>query len=1063
MQDWTKRLEYPDYAWTGLDKSTVNTILDSDFNPLGNRNNLEKDNPGLRELALMQDPYYLYFTARTLLNIELWPLQAVALSTLWNHAFPMLICSRGFSKTFSLAIYALLQAITKPGIKIVVSGAAFRQSKFVFDYVMHMWTNSSILRSIYKEANDGPKTNNDMYTFRLGQSIIYFIPIGCLTEESLITGENGISSIKDCADDRIWCRDKFKDVGFRYHKGLDDVIKIKTRAGFEYKGTYNHKMKVWRNDREEWIRSDEMKVGDHVLIDTSERWYNPSFDCSVDQAYALGLMIGDGSYSNQYFLRYTTVDTEFLPVLNSTIGDFKQQSDKIHYQVNGKKLRRDWLDFWGIEESEQKTYFKCLPKNLLKSSKESVAACISGIFDTDGHVSHVKGKDNSTQINLALTNTSIKLMRQIQYILTHFGIKSSIYSRQRKNYHICYQLSIHGEDILKFQKHINFRLKRKREKLAKAISSKKRWNSIYNNLPISKDRLIEIAERNRPGKNCSAASIKLRKTFTKQYIQKLYDICVDKNAPKSDLDYLYQFINPGICFDPIVDITYLKDQEQVYDFNVPDDHMYTAGGFVSHNTGEKIRGLRGNIILVDEFNSISTSIYEIVINNFGAVARNPVENLQKIAKKAALIESGEALPEELLESFDFGNQSIISGTMGYEFQPMYEYWNKYKNIINGSLGVEEGLNKKDYCIVRIPYELIPKGFMDDKTITRAKATMHTGSYNSEYGCVAVKDTTGFFKRSLIEACTCKDTNLAEEGWPEWCPEKFEAVTHGKSGSEYVMGVDPASENDNFAIIILEKLPEHNRVVYSWTTNKKKFSGGADNYYGYCAKKIRQLCKAFNIIAIGIDAQGGGIAIEEALHDKSTLEKGEVPFWPAIDKNKSKDTDKMSGSHILHMVQFANAKWTAEANHGMRKDLESKTLLFPVFNSILLGLADNMSTSSSPYSDTMEDSMLEIEELKEELSTIVLTSTATRERWDTPEVKQGNAVGKLRKDRYSALLIANMVARSINRKYTPDYTYNSYVGNGQKKKSEGLYVGPQHLVNKMPTDIFRAVGQSDSVY
>ena len=55
-------------------------------------------------------------------------------------------------------------------------------------------------------------------------------------------------------------------------------------------------------------------------------------------------------------------------------------------------------------------------------------------------------------------------------------------------------------------------------------------------------------------------------------------------------------------------------------------------------------------------------------------------------------------------------------------------------------------------------------------------------------------------------------------------------------------------------------------------------------------------------------------------------------------------------------------------------------------------------------DTLEDTAMEIEELKDELSTIVMTiTTAGRERWNTPEVKLGSGKkGRMRKDRYSAL-------------------------------------------------------------
>lgn len=52
------------------------------------------------------------------------------------------------------------------------------------------------------------------------------------------------------------------------------------------------------------------------------------------------------------------------------------------------------------------------------------------------------------------------------------------------------------------------------------------------------------------------------------------------------------------------------------------------------------------------------------------------------------------------------------------------------------------------------------------------------------------------------------------------PEPFDPVTRGDPNGRYVFGIDPASEQDNFALIIIEIHPQHQRIVYSWTTNKK---------------------------------------------------------------------------------------------------------------------------------------------------------------------------------------------------------------------------------------------------
>ena len=485
--------------------------------------------------------------------------------------------------------------------------------------------------------------------------------------------------------------------------------------------------------------------------------------------------------------------------------------------------------------------------------------------------------------------------------------------------------------------------------------------------------------------------------------------------------------------------------------------------------GSKIRGLRAHIIIADEFASISPDIYETVVSGFAAVSASPIQNVKEEAKKQAMIEAG--IWNDELEALEYkmGNQAIISGTADYDFKHFASYWKRYKAIIESKGNrnkleeifkgeVPDNFNWKDYSIIRIPYELIPKGFMDDKQVSRAKATIHTGIYNMEYAACFVKDSEGFFRRSLIENCVTSDQN------PITVNDKvitFDAATRGNANSQYVYGIDPASEQDNFSIVILEVFPDHRRIVYCWTTNRNNFKERLKtglvqdhDFYGFCARKIRNLMKLFPCARIGMDAQGGGIAIEESLHDPSKLEEGENLIWPIIDYDKSKDTDSQSGLHIIELVQFAKADWTSQANHGLRKDLEDKILLFPRFDNLTLGLAldkegkDILTGDLNPIYDSLSECILEIEELKNELTTIVMTQTSTgsgaRDRWDTPEVKlQNGKKGRLRKDRYSSLVIANMLARQMTRTLQPiEY---DVVGDNRINvvKHEGaLYKGPE---------------------
>lgn len=500
--------------------------------------------------------------------------------------------------------------------------------------------------------------------------------------------------------------------------------------------------------------------------------------------------------------------------------------------------------------------------------------------------------------------------------------------------------------------------------------------------------------------------------------------------------------------------------------------------------GEKIRGERAKIILADEFNSIALPIYETVVSGFASVSADPIEEIKKETKREVLQKYNmwtEVDEEEFHATI--GNQSIISGTPGYAFQNFYPYWKRYKAIIESRgnplklreiLGgaVPADFRWQDYSIIRLPYDLLPRGFMDKKHMSRAQVTLGNNNFLMEYKAVFPDDSDGFYKRSVIEKCVTKTAIAVGND-----NVQFRATLKGEKDKRYIYGIDPASEVDNLTIIILEVHNNHRRIVHAWSTNKPKFKQRSKagvvkekDFYLYVVNKLRSLFKIFPPLYIGMDKLGGGIAIEEAFCNPDILEDGDQLILPYIKSSdddpfwweeKNKQTDDISGLHILFPIKFANGDWVSKANHGLRFDLENKLLLFPFFDAaeieyslqldkLALGMSDESLKDESWKFDTLEDCVMEIEELKDELTSIEYTAANTsqrREKWDTPEIKLPNSKkGRLRKDRYSALLIANMIARTMNSQLErPVFQHvGGFVRNSspsQSTKPDKLYVAP----------------------
>lgn len=484
----------------------------------------------------------------------------------------------------------------------------------------------------------------------------------------------------------------------------------------------------------------------------------------------------------------------------------------------------------------------------------------------------------------------------------------------------------------------------------------------------------------------------------------LRDICDSESGPRRDVDRCVMRIN---------------------------DSRVTA---LPLGDGQKIRGQRANDIISDEFASIPRDIFETVVAGFAAVSSDPIENVKRIASEKRARSLGvetEDKDDNIVDNKD--NQIILSGTAYYDFNHFATYWKKWKSIIK-SKGERNKLREifngedppatfdwREYSIIRIPYELLPEGFMDAAQVARSKATVHNGIYQMEFGACFTRDSQGFFKRSLIESCVCSDQEPIKDTAGNEI--RFEAKLMGDHTKKYIFGVDPASEVDNFSIVVIEANDDHRRIVHCWTTNrsehmekvKKGFATETD-FYAYCARKIRDLMKLFPCIHIAMDAQGGGIAVMEALHDSGKLGPGEIAIWPTINRDKPKPSDDERGLHILEMCQFAKYEWLSEANHGMRKDFEDKVLIFPIFDSISLSISNAEDGLKGRIYDTLENCVMEIEQLKDELAMIQMSQTPNgRDRWDTPEViVAAGKKSKMRKDRYSALLMANMAARVLSK-------------------------------------------------
>lgn len=514
--------------------------------------------------------------------------------------------------------------------------------------------------------------------------------------------------------------------------------------------------------------------------------------------------------------------------------------------------------------------------------------------------------------------------------------------------------------------------------------------------------------------------------------------------------------------------------------------------------GTKIRGFRATVVIVDEFASVPEDVFDIVVRGFAATAKTPVEEARKRAIDKKLKDLG--VPVQITEKLSNkkvqGNQIIYSGTAYYEFNHFAKKFKMWKEIIHsegkpeevarifgGPNMVPENFDTRDYAVIRVPHNYLPDGLLDTKQLAHAKALLPKNIYMMEYGAVFVKDSDGFFPRSLIEKCTCYP------GKPIYTSDgeiEFTAMMEGAKNRKYVMGIDPAAERDNLAISIIEVWQNHYRVVYCWSVNKGTFEkrkkqglvNDGQDYYEYCCNKIREIYRLFKPERIEMDSQGGGYPISEMLRNKKLVNRdiGDVPIYEIIDPDEPKEIDGESdGPHILHLVK-QSTEFNAQANICLHKSFETKRLLFPAFNTVKMQAALIAEIAANISFDTFDENVDNIEEMKNELCTIHMSETSTgKERFDTPTIIQPGSVegrqrkGRLRKDRYTSLLLAHKYIYDNEVSFETSIDYEDISGNFKIVKgvnpNQKMYKGPgaASFTNKGPGQNSYGATQSGEVF
>lgn len=127
--------------------------------------------------------YWLYkflrnnvgYSSELFLGVRLFPFQSMAIKGMMVSDYSMFVFSRGMSKTFSTAIYILLECLLTPKANIGVIAGSFRQSKMIFLKIEDILSKPDA--KLAKDCGFSLQKGTDMWTLKIGNSQAIALPL----------------------------------------------------------------------------------------------------------------------------------------------------------------------------------------------------------------------------------------------------------------------------------------------------------------------------------------------------------------------------------------------------------------------------------------------------------------------------------------------------------------------------------------------------------------------------------------------------------------------------------------------------------------------------------------------------------------------------------------------------------------------------------------------------------------------------------------------------------------------------------------------------------------------
>ena len=435
-------------------------------------------------------------------------------------------------------------------------------------------------------------------------------------------------------------------------------------------------------------------------------------------------------------------------------------------------------------------------------------------------------------------------------------------------------------------------------------------------------------------------------------------------------------------------------------------------------SGEKIRGFRANVLVLDEFMLLPEDIIKNVLMPFLIVPQDIKERISIREQEDDLISQGAMTEADRME-FKNTSKMIALSSASYTFENLYK---TYKEWCDNIYSKEP--TSATYFVSQLSYEALPPEMIDSSITEEAQngGASHA-SFLREYCAQFTDGSDSYFSMKKMEECTLK------------FEERPHSQIKGDSGKQYILAMDPNMSDspnaDYFAMAILEIDRENKNDVLVHC-----YAGlGSLNTH---IKYFHYLMTSFNIVYIVCDNAGADIFFNT--YNESQYVNSESEKIKFIDFNSD-----LEGIEYTRMVQKCKSQYNLEnkqiavtqvftttfirrGNENLQAAIDYKKIWFAskaianetFFNEEInkripediIFVEENKDWNKL---DLIEHQDLLVYNTKKQCSLVEFTTSSRGSvNFDLPQhLKRSNSPNRARKDNYTALMLAKWGSKCYN--------------------------------------------------